>query len=71
MNSFTINQLITLIQALRHYETHLESKLENMSDDDDEYGITADEMVYVKDLLPKVEEMHAQLYKEKFGELPE
>jgi len=70
MNAFTINQLITLIQALKHYETYLENKLEDMSDDDDEYGITADEMVYVKDLLPKAEEMHAQLCKEKFGESP-
>ena len=71
MDTFTLNQLVTLIQALRYYETHLEIKLEDMSDDDEAYGITADEMVYVKDLLPKVEEMHAQKYKEKFGELPE
>ncbi|MDH5328111.1 MAG: hypothetical protein OEZ68_18620 [Gammaproteobacteria bacterium] len=68
MSIFTINQLITLIQALKHYETHLEDKLEDMDNGDDEYGITADEMVYVRELLPKVEEMHEQLYKEKFGE---
>ena len=71
MDTFTLNQLGTLIQALRYYETHLEIKLEDMSDDVEAYGITADEMVYVKDLLPKVGEMHAQKYKEKFGELPE
>lgn len=66
MSTFSLNQLVTIIQALRVYEAQLKSKLELLSDDD-EYSITADEIAFVKDFLPQVEVMHEQLYAKKFG----
>ena len=70
MENLNLNQLLTIIKALSLYQDHLEAQLESMSSDEDDYGITADEMVYVRDLLPKIEKLHETMFEEKYGEKP-
>jgi hypothetical protein len=59
-----------ILASLKHYHDHLAAQLEEMDDDDDQYGVVADDVLYLNNLINEVDEMYEKQYQEKFGSSP-